>query len=157
MENYDDQNDFEYLRVANPDELDILAGKEAECQNLKFGFSPAYIEKLKKELDLPHAFQLLAKKDDEFVGYVSASENLFPNFLYLSELFIEPKFGGQGIASTLVGKVIEYAKSEGLEGVYTQTETENIPAQKLYEKLGFIEAPNPNWEGVTYRLRGVGE
>ncbi|KKP84608.1 MAG: hypothetical protein UR83_C0017G0004 [Candidatus Moranbacteria bacterium GW2011_GWF2_35_54] len=35
----------------------------------------------------------------------------------------------------------------------TQTEFENIPAQKLYEKIGFEEINNPEWkEGITYKL-----
>lgn len=48
---------------------------------------------------------------------------------------------------------LEKAKKLNLKGSITQTEFENIPAQKLYEKIGFVKIENKEWnEGITYEL-----
>src|SRR5205085_2777954 len=100
-------------------------------EDLHFGFSEQYIEKLKSMLSEPNAFQEIVRSESgEFAGYVAASEQLFPNNLFLAELFVNPACSGKSLGSELVNKVIESAKSSGLQGVITQTEHENIPAQK---------------------------
>jgi GNAT superfamily N-acetyltransferase len=145
--------EYQILEIKNGSQLDCLIDKKASYEQLEFGFSPEYLSTLKEQLQFPHALQFFAKMDNETVGYIAASElELFQGYMYVSELFVEPKVSGKGIASALVNKVVDFAKSEGLKGVYTQTENENIPAQKLYEKLAFSRIENPEWEGVTYKI-----
>lgn len=147
-------NNFTYSEVTSPTELDELVNYSASYENLNFGFSEQYIEKLKSMLHEPNAFQEMVRSDSgEFAGYVAASEQLFPNNLFLTELFINPAYNGKGLGTELVNKVIDSAKSSGLQGVITQTEHENIPAQKLYEKLGFKPIRNPNSQHITYELK----
>lgn len=66
-----------------------------------------------------------------------------------------------GYASEAWSIYIDYLKSKGLEEVYTQTWSGNIPAQKLIQKLGFNlvdidknyhQLNGKNVEGYTYRL-----
>ncbi len=50
----------------------------------------------------------------------------------------EPNLKGKGIAGKATYLLLEYAYKElGLDAVYLYTETENLPAQRLFEKLGF--------------------
>ena len=52
----------------------------------------------------------------------------------------ESNFKGRGIANKASQLILEYAFYElGLEKVYLYTETENVKAQKLFERLGFIK------------------
>ncbi len=142
-----------FLRIKDEKALDILKIQSAIYKNLTFAFSKKYLASLKLALRHKHAFQLIALiSDDKFVGYIACDEDLFPNFLTIKELFIHPSFQKQGIASRLLQKSINFAKEEGLKGVMTETEFENIPAQKLYEKCGLGKIDNPDWkEGVTYQ------
>lgn len=50
------------------------------------------------------------------------------------------EFKGKGIAITATRLLIEKSSKElGLQKIYLYTEIKNIPAQKLFEKVGFIK------------------
>ncbi len=52
----------------------------------------------------------------------------------------EKEFKGKGIALEASRELLNYAKEQlGLDQVYLYTEVDNIPAQKLFEKLGFCK------------------
>ena len=52
----------------------------------------------------------------------------------------ETSLKGKGISTQASRLILEYAFMElGLNRVYLFTETENIPAQRLFEKVGFIK------------------
>jgi len=53
-------------------------------------------------------------------------------------VFVSPDLKGQGIGTRIVKLMCEYAFSEmGLEKVYLNTNADNVPARKVYEKCGF--------------------
>lgn len=141
-----------YTTVTAPSELDILIGNSTSYEGLTFDFSPEYINTLKERLDEPNAVQILATNNDIFAGYIAGAETIFPQYLFLSELFVSPDFAKKGIATELIKQSIIAAERMALRGVMTETENENIPAQNLYEKIGFKRIENPEWEGVTYQL-----
>ncbi len=146
--------DFISSRVTDPDELNELVNYSAEFEDLKFGFSDQYLSKLKEMINEPHAFQeILRSEAGDFAGYVAASESIFPNYTFLAELFVNPIYAGKGLGTKLVQDTIEAARANGLAGVMTQTEHENLPAQKLYEKMGFEQIENPNSSHITYQLK----
>lgn len=147
--------DVTYKLVSSPTDLNVLVDKRADYNSLHFLYTAESIKKYQYLITDRTAYQLIAfSPAGDFVGFVSSSEkDFFPDYLFLGELFIDPKYSRQGIGSSLVNRIIEKAKSEKLKGVVTETELENIPAQKLYEKSGFQRIDNPNWEGVTYRIQ----
>ena len=142
------------IQIQKKDELDILQCKETSFEKLEFEFSEKYIKSLKDTLDLKNSVQLMVKNGDNFCGYLCGYEHEFwPNLLFLSELFIDPNYQGKGIGSKLVTEFLEKAKKLNLKKAMTQTEFKNIPAQKLYEKMGFVKIENKEWnEGITYEL-----
>jgi GNAT superfamily N-acetyltransferase len=147
---------MEYIQIHNKEELDSLKGKNTQYKSLNFSFSDKYLQDLKNLLDEKNPYQLFAKDEKgNFAGYIaSADKKLSPNFLWIVELFIDPKYQGQGIASELIKRTIQEAKKKNLDGLITQTEFENIPAQNLYKKVGFFEISNPDWkDGITYKLK----
>ena len=58
-----------------------------------------------------------------------------------AELYValgEPELGGRGIASKACRLLLDYAfEVLDLNRVYLFTETENLPAQRLFERIGF--------------------
>ena len=146
---------MKYFQIHKPEELDVLKSQKASFENLNFAFSDDYLQSLKELLSLKNPYQLIAKSNGDFAGYIASSEREYkPNYLWLTELFINSKFQGKGLGSELVSKAIDFARKQNLEGVVTQTEFENIPAQKLYEKFGLKQIENPDWkEGITYELK----
>lgn len=147
---------MKYFQIHNKEELNILKGKKAQYNDLNFSFSEEYLQTLKALLGEKNSFQLFAKENNNtFTDYIaSAEKGLRPNYLWIVELFIEPEHQGKGIGSSLLKQTIDEAKKKNLDGLITQTEFKNIPAQNLYKKMGFVEIDNPGWEdGITYRFK----
>lgn len=143
---------FQFSLVMSPDELDILKGKEAFYNDIHFYYSKKFVEELKEKLNKPHAFQILVKINSEFVAYFASHELFWKDYLFVVETFVMPEYQGLGLGTELMQRAIDFAKQEGLKGLMTQTEHNNIPAQKFYKKNGFIEIDNPEWdEGITYQ------
>lgn len=146
---------MEYFQIHNKNELGLLKGKSAQYKGLNFSFSEQYLQTLENLLDEKNAFQVFAKNNDgKFAGYIASAEKQErPNFLWIVELFVDPNFQGRGVALSLLERTIQEAKKKNLNGLITQTEFENIPAQNLYKKVGFVEINNPDWKnGITYQL-----
>lgn len=147
---------MEYFQIHNKEELELLRGKSAQYKGLNFSFSNEYLQSLKSLLGEKDAFQMFAKDESgTFAGYIaSAEKKQRPNFLWIVELFINPKYQRQDVGSSLLEQAIKKAKKKNLEGLVTQTEFENIPAQNLYKKVGFVEINNPDWkDGKTFQLK----
>lgn len=154
---FDTEPQFTFDRITSPDDLDILVDKSASHGELKFSFPENYLAKLKALVN-EKGVHVIAKNfgDKSFAGYIGATKNslaVFPSTVLIVELFVDPKEQGKGLGRKLVQSVIDVAKSHGLRSVVVQTENENLPAQALYEKLGFKKVVNPDWnEGVTYLM-----
>lgn len=146
---------IKYFGIFSKEELSVLKGKSASYKNLTFSFSDEYLQKLADLFDKKNCIQLFAKdsESDNVAGYIAAAETFEKDYLTIVELFVDPLYQRKGVGTGLIEKAIEYAKKKNLNGAITQTEFENIPAQKLYEKFGFVKIENPEWsKGVTYRL-----
>jgi ribosomal protein S18 acetylase RimI-like enzyme len=59
-------------------------------------------------------------------------------FAYIEELAVDTAFRGKGVGSALLMCAIEWAKDQKYPGVTLETQTNNVPACKLYEKCGFV-------------------
>jgi len=59
-------------------------------------------------------------------------------FAYIEELTVDTEFRGSGIGQALIKYVIEWAREHNYPGVTLETQTNNVPACKLYEKCGFV-------------------
>lgn len=141
-------HDFHYQHITKPEQLDDLGELSARFEDHQFSYSLSDIANFKRQLTEPHALQMIVTDaEGKVVGFVAAAETIFPNSLFISELLVSQAAQGQGIGSALVQRCIDFALAEGLEGVYTETEAWNVPAQKLYEKCGFTTVDNPDWKG----------
>jgi len=145
---------IEYFQIREKEELQELKGLTAKYNDLNFSFPSKYISKMEDILNSKNGYQLFAKDDKQIVGYISGAETIHPGYFTMYELFVDPVAQGKGIGSELTQRIFEYAKKKNLKGVITQTEFENIPAQRLYEKIGFVKIDNPEWtDGITYELK----
>lgn len=65
-----------------------------------------------------------------------SSVRMKPVYL-LNDLFVDPSFRKQGIATQLIEKAKELCKSKGFAGISLETEKTNIQGNRLYPALGF--------------------
>ena len=56
---------------------------------------------------------------------------------YVGGLAIHPDFGGKGFGKKMMQEIIDLAKEMGIQRLELSVGSENLQAQKLYEKLGF--------------------
>lgn len=56
---------------------------------------------------------------------------------YIGGLAIHPDFSGKGFGKQMMQEIITLAKEMGILRLELSVGSENLPAQKLYEKLGF--------------------
>lgn len=59
-------------------------------------------------------------------------------FAYVEELVVDTEFRGKGVGYALMTRAIAWAKAQGFPGIMLETQDNNVPACKLYEKCGFL-------------------
>jgi ribosomal protein S18 acetylase RimI-like enzyme len=83
----------------------------------------------------------LASKNSKAVGfaqlYPSFSSGAMAPILILNDLFVAPEARRRGIASALLRKAAEYARSVHAARLTLSTELTNVIAQAVYESLGW--------------------
>jgi ribosomal protein S18 acetylase RimI-like enzyme len=55
---------------------------------------------------------------------------------------------GQGVGEALVRRCVERARELGLGGLVMSTQPSMVRAHRVYERLGFVRAPDRDWEPV---------
>jgi [ribosomal protein S18]-alanine N-acetyltransferase len=57
----------------------------------------------------------------------------------LANVAITPRLRGKGLGRLLMTRVIEVARTRGVEALYLEVRVSNAPAADLYQSLGFTE------------------
>jgi GNAT superfamily N-acetyltransferase len=94
----------------------------------------------------PTAFILLAESDSEFVGLLTAFENISTftarPMMNVHDLFVHPTYRRCGIARRLMETLIEEARRHDCSRLTLEVRQDNPRAQTLYNNLGF-QCPEP--------------
>jgi ribosomal protein S18 acetylase RimI-like enzyme len=61
-------------------------------------------------------------------------------------LAVDPAAQGLGVGRALTVACLDRAREEGRSGIALYTRPANVPAQRLYESLGFVRDPDRDWE-----------
>ncbi len=91
---------------------------------------------------------------DELIGFASGVVQLHPDktpTLFVSEVGVNESYQREGIATRLVTALIDLGRVQGCVGVWVATEDDNIPARRLYDRLGGRETQGIvvyDWGGV---------
>jgi ribosomal protein S18 acetylase RimI-like enzyme len=98
-----------------------------------------------------HIPQFVAIRDNEVIGWCDVTPLKWEGFDHCGELGmgVHPHYRRLGIGEQLVIKVIEKSKEIGLERIELEVYESNIPAIKLYEKIGFMK------EGLKVKGRKI--
>ena len=95
--------------------------------------------------------QFVAVIDNEVVGWCDICPMKREGFTHCGELGmgVHVRYRRCGIGQQLVVRTIQKAKEKGLERIELEVFASNVPAIKLYEKLGFVT------EGVKKKARKI--
>jgi RimJ/RimL family protein N-acetyltransferase len=86
---------------------------------------------------------VIAEVDGNIVGGGSAiikegkPYNVFNRYAFLGFMYVEPAYRGQGINKLIIEKLMEWSHENGLSEVRLQVYSDNLPAIRAYEKVGF--------------------
>lgn len=90
--------------------------------------------------------QALSPKDQSLIGVivckleVHAAHSTPTRRGYIAMLAVASPYRGHGVATTLVKRAIEAMASRKADEIVLETEETNIPAMRLYERLGFLRS-----------------
>ncbi|MBC7879312.1 MAG: GNAT family N-acetyltransferase [Anaerolineales bacterium] len=84
----------------------------------------------------------LALDDDKAIGFVQlyplfASVYLKPLWL-LNDIYVYEAARGQGAGEALMKEAEDFASNSNSRGLFLRTATDNFPAQRLYERCGWV-------------------
>ena len=100
-------------------------------------FSDPWSERsIASELSNPLSYWLVALDGDRVAGYVGSQSVLGESDMM--NVAVDPDYRRQGIAEQLVTELIAALKERGNYQLTLEVRASNTPAQKLYEKLGFV-------------------
>jgi ribosomal protein S18 acetylase RimI-like enzyme len=99
----------------------------------------------------------LAVSKENAVGYLYVQSYAWNQLCQIQGLAVSPEFQRQGVASALVARSEEFARSKNARGIYVDTPTTNMGGRKFYEAIGYqLGYIMPRYyedglDGVTYQ------
>jgi len=101
---------------------------------------------IKDRLSNEESVIFIAFDENNPIGFVQ----LYPSFSsvsmkrtwVLNDLYVIESVRGKGFGEKLIKKAITFVGETGAKGVLLETNIENVPAKRLYEKVGFIKEIN---------------
>lgn len=120
------------IEPMNASHVSQIAQLEKRC------FSDPWSEKsIASELENPLSLWLVAVEAGEVVGYVGSQTVLGETDMM--NLAVAPEARRQGTGRALVLALVEALTEKGSRSLMLEVRVSNIPAQKLYESLGFSQ------------------
>ena len=121
------------IQIIPMDETHVaqIARLEEQC------FSDPWSEKsIASELNNPLSCWLVAMDGDSLAGYVGSQTVMGETDMM--NIAVDPGFRRRGIAEQLVNRLVEVLRKNESRCLTLEVRASNEPAQKLYEKLGFV-------------------
>ncbi len=97
---------------------------------------------LKKRMKRQESVIFVAEKKKELIGFtqlfpIFSSTNMMRTWM-LNDLYVNERSRGIGAASALLNAAKEFGKETNSKWLVLQTAADNITAQKVYEKNGWV-------------------
>lgn len=120
------------IRLMQACDIHAIAELEKICFN-----DPWSENSISSELDNPLACWLVALDDDNLAGYVGSQTVLDGSDMM--NIAVAPLYRRKGIAEALILELNEKLRERGSICLLLEVRASNLPAIRLYEKLGFIQ------------------
>jgi streptothricin acetyltransferase len=79
----------------------------------------------------------IAQEAGLVAGYVAASRG-WNGCAVVDDFAVARSFRRRGLASALMDEVVEWARSERLPAIRVETQTNNVPVCRFYQRYGFV-------------------
>ena len=123
------------IRLADKNDIDAIAGMEKVC----FPSEPWSREMVAGEFSgINPTRYYAAEEDGELLAY--AGIWLIPPEGYITNVAVRPDCRRRGIASAVLGRMINEALADGVTDITLEVRVSNEPAIELYKSFGFESA-----------------
>ncbi len=138
------------VRLARPEEYEAIGNLVADVYRNEGFVHGAYLDVLRNAARRATEAELLVAidRDDQIVGTITyaAGGTPFgdvagPDEAEFRMLAVAPETRGEGAGERLVLACIERARDQGRARLVISTQVEMQTAHRLYERLGFVRAP----------------
>ncbi|HSK29716.1 MAG TPA: ribosomal protein S18-alanine N-acetyltransferase [Candidatus Limnocylindria bacterium] len=116
------------MTTADMDEVMVI-----ERTSYRFPWSTGFFL---QELQVACARSILAESDGQIIGYVLYW--LLPGAVDIHNIAVHVDFRRRGLGRVLLDKVVAEARRQSILHVTLEVRKSNLPAQKLYESIGFV-------------------
>lgn len=145
------------IRRTHPDDLAEIAEAEA----LIFS-DPWTREDILGTLSSEGAMCYTAIRDNRAVAYIIG--RIIPPEGEIYRIATLPEYRGRGIAYRLLDFAVKTERGRGLESLFLEVRSQNVPARALYKSYGFVEIgvrkgyyKNPTDDAIVMMLMPRGE
>lgn len=118
------------IEKMNPSHVAQIAELEKICFS-----DPWSVKSIASELENELACWLTAVEGDAVAGYIGSQTVMGETDMM--NVAVHPEYRRKGIAEALVNALVESLKEQGSRCLTLEVRASNLPAHKLYEKLGF--------------------
>jgi ribosomal-protein-alanine N-acetyltransferase len=119
---------FRPMNIADLDDVMTI-----ERSSFRFPWSLGFF---RQELQVACARSIVAEADSKIIGYVLFW--VLPGAMDIHNIAVHANYRRRGIARILLRRVIDEAKRQSISRVLLEVRRSNLPAQKLYEGMGFM-------------------
>lgn len=122
-------------RIIGPEDLDAVAALEAATFT-----NPWTREMLERELVQSDVARVYVARLPEHPVAAFCACWLVYDELHINTLAVDAGHRRQGLATAMMTHILTEAAAQGASRVYLEVRRSNLPAQRLYESLGFTVA-----------------
>lgn len=122
-------------RIGEPEDLDAVAALEASTFT-----NPWTREMLERELQQSAVARVYVVRLPERRVAAFCACWLVYDELHINTIAVDPELRRQGLATALMNHIMDEAAAAGATRTYLEVRRSNLPAQALYERLGFAVA-----------------
>jgi len=120
---------LEFLMQRNPQQYQKEKREERKVTRTRFNFY------------LKTGSSFVAEEKGEVIGYVASQAASYMHgvdkLLWIEYVVVEPEHRRKGIGAALLQKLMDYAKHNNINRIYTTINPDNEASIKLHQKVGF--------------------
>ncbi len=99
--------------------------------------SPWSLDMLNQTASLKNFYGKVCEIDGNIVGYIGCIYDFWDGEIL--NIAVKIEYRKQGVGEKLMQEIIDFLRLEKKENVFLEVRKSNLPAQSLYQKLGFVK------------------
>lgn len=118
---------------------------ELDAPKVGTAYADPILDTLYEVYQAPRSVYYVLEKEGKVVGGcgIAPLENGDDSVCELQKMYFAPEIRGAGYAEKIIGRCLEFAKTQGFEICYLETLSFMTTAQKLYKRIGFENIDGP--------------